>query len=108
MRRQHARAVASGDATRRPTSHARSYLQTTIMSTTIQHTVSFRYKSSASADEISKASKAFYHLKETCVREVDSKPLISRISGGKQTSPEGLDQGMNVSTRDMISSVLTR
>lgn len=79
------------------------------MSTTkIQHTVSFRYKSSASADEISKASKAFYHLKETCVREVDGKPFISRISGGNQTSPEGLDQGMNVSTRDMISSVLTR
>ncbi|RSH86979.1 hypothetical protein EHS25_003467 [Saitozyma podzolica] len=61
---------------------------------TIYHIVSFKVPGGASAH--SQLTSDFFSLKDTCVRPTDAKPYISAIRGGRQSSKEGKDQGMDV------------
>lgn len=59
----------------------------------VQHVVAFKFKASTSSVQLDEVAKAFLKLKEMCRRQDGSGPYISRLSGGKQDSPEGAHQG---------------
>ncbi|GFZ47989.1 hypothetical protein JCM24511_05736 [Saitozyma sp. JCM 24511] len=61
---------------------------------TIYHIVSFKVPGGSSAH--SQLTSDFFALKDACVRPADGKPYISAIRGGRQSSKEGKDQGMDV------------
>jgi hypothetical protein len=55
--------------------------------------VSFQVPGGATAQD--ELTAAFFALKKACVRPSDGEPYISAVRGGRQSSKEGHDKGMD-------------
>ncbi|KAK6839162.1 hypothetical protein PG990_010788 [Apiospora arundinis] len=61
---------------------------------TVVHIVQFRFKDGTSPEAVSEACAHMCSLKETCVHPQSNKPYITSLTGGKDNSPEGLQEGI--------------
>ncbi|KAK7906487.1 hypothetical protein PG985_016224 [Apiospora marii] len=61
---------------------------------TVVHIVQFRFKDGTSAEAVSQACAHMLSLKETCLHAQSNKPYITALTGGKDNSPEGLQNGI--------------
>ncbi|KAH8599407.1 hypothetical protein B0O99DRAFT_669332 [Bisporella sp. PMI_857] len=59
------------------------------------HIVLFKFKSSLSSDVIKAACARMLALKESCIHPTSQEPYILESSGGKDNSPEGLQDGLS-------------
>ncbi|KAI1353595.1 stress responsive A/B barrel domain-containing protein [Xylaria sp. FL0043] len=60
----------------------------------VNHLVLFQFKADASADQVEKAYTQMLSLKNACVHPTTQKPYIKSFTGGKDNSPEGLQNGI--------------
>ncbi|KAK4234244.1 hypothetical protein C8A03DRAFT_37984 [Achaetomium macrosporum] len=60
----------------------------------VTHTVLFRFKSDVNPDEVKAACARFLSLKNTCIRPASNVAYIKSLKGGKDNSPEGLQNGI--------------
>ncbi|KAI1330473.1 stress responsive A/B barrel domain-containing protein [Xylariaceae sp. FL0255] len=60
----------------------------------VNHLVLFQFKADATNEEIKKAFAGMLSLKDSCVRPVTKIPYIKSFTGGKDNSPEGLQNGI--------------
>ncbi|KAK3987518.1 dabb-domain-containing protein [Cladorrhinum sp. PSN332] len=61
---------------------------------TVVHTVLFQFTPDATSEEAKAACDRFLALKETCVHPTSNSPYIKSLKGGKDNSPEGLQNGI--------------
>ncbi|KAI9371399.1 hypothetical protein BJX61DRAFT_511651 [Aspergillus egyptiacus] len=61
---------------------------------TITHIVLFQFKAGISADVINDVCARMLALKENCLHPASQKPYIVSSSGGKDNSPEGIQNGI--------------
>ncbi|SPJ79148.1 uncharacterized protein FTOL_07539 [Fusarium torulosum] len=61
---------------------------------TITHTVLFQFKEDVSNDAIKEICDHFISLKTQCVHPTSNKPYIQSLQGGKDNSPEGMQNGL--------------
>ncbi|KAK3374550.1 stress responsive A/B barrel domain-containing protein [Podospora didyma] len=60
----------------------------------ITHIVMFQFKRDANPHAVEVACNAFLALKDTCFLPNSARPYVKSMSGGKDNSPEGLQNGM--------------
>ncbi|KAL2108757.1 hypothetical protein VUR80DRAFT_3382 [Thermomyces stellatus] len=60
----------------------------------ITHIVMFKWKDSADEASISEATSHFLSLKKRCTHPVYKTPYILSLTGGRDNSPEGLQDGL--------------
>ncbi|KAI0112221.1 stress responsive A/B barrel domain-containing protein [Nemania sp. FL0031] len=60
----------------------------------INHLVLFQFKADASAEQVEKAYAGMLSLKDACLHATTQKPYIKSLTGGKDNSPEGLQNGI--------------
>ncbi|CAI7647928.1 unnamed protein product [Penicillium glandicola] len=60
----------------------------------ITHIVLFQFKSDVAAEVIEDACGRMLVLKDNCVHPTSQKPYIKSASGGKDNSPEGIQNGI--------------
>ncbi|KAK0639177.1 stress responsive A/B barrel domain-containing protein [Cercophora newfieldiana] len=60
----------------------------------VTHTVLFQFKSDLPAAEVKAACARFLALKETCIHPTHNGNYILSLKGGKDNSPEGLQNGI--------------
>jgi hypothetical protein len=60
----------------------------------VMHIVLFQFKSNLPAAEVEAACSRFLALKETCIHPTHKGNYILSLKGGKDNSPEGLQNGM--------------
>ncbi|KAK4187126.1 stress responsive A/B barrel domain-containing protein [Podospora australis] len=61
--------------------------------TTVHHVVLFRFKKDAEVDAVNAAMLKMLKLEEDCVAPNSQRTYIKSISGGRDNSPEGLQDG---------------
>ncbi|KAK4221445.1 hypothetical protein QBC38DRAFT_492056 [Podospora fimiseda] len=61
---------------------------------TIVHTVLFQFKADATPEEVKAACDHFVALKDSCVHPTLNTPYIKSLRGGKDNSPERLQNGI--------------
>ncbi|KAF5619466.1 hypothetical protein F52700_11749 [Fusarium sp. NRRL 52700] len=60
----------------------------------ITHTVLFQFKDNVDPKDIKKTCDDFLQLKDLCVHPASNKPYIISLQGGKDNSPEGMQNGI--------------
>ncbi|MCJ1347007.1 hypothetical protein MMC31_005227 [Peltigera leucophlebia] len=60
----------------------------------IVHIVMFQFKDIASAEQVQDASDCMLALQSACVHPTTNQPYVKSIIGGKDNSPEGLQNGI--------------
>ncbi|KAJ5782626.1 hypothetical protein N7457_004400 [Penicillium paradoxum] len=60
----------------------------------ITHLVLFQFKSDVAAEAIQAACGRMLDLKDNCLHPSSQKPYIKSASGGKDNSPEGIQNGI--------------
>ncbi|KAJ5458070.1 hypothetical protein N7475_009458 [Penicillium sp. IBT 31633x] len=60
----------------------------------ITHIVLFQFKSDVAAQAIHDACGRMLALKDNCIHPSSQKPYITSASGGKDNSPEGIQNGI--------------
>ncbi|KAL2760181.1 hypothetical protein ACRALDRAFT_1091148 [Sodiomyces alcalophilus JCM 7366] len=60
----------------------------------VTHTVLFQFKNEANPDDVKAACARFLSLKENCLHPTGHTPYIASLKGGKDNSPEGLQNGI--------------
>ncbi|KAI1194399.1 stress responsive A/B barrel domain-containing protein [Nemania serpens] len=60
----------------------------------VNHLVLFQFKAEATAEEVEKAYLHMLSLKDNCLHPATQKPYIRSLTGGKDNSPEGLQNGI--------------
>ncbi|KAK2795360.1 hypothetical protein FQN50_009751 [Emmonsiellopsis sp. PD_5] len=60
----------------------------------VTHIVLFQFKASASADAIKDVCDRMLALKDICIHPTDQKPYLKTSIGGRDNSPEGLQDGI--------------
>ncbi|KAK0663012.1 putative stress responsive A/B barrel domain protein [Cercophora samala] len=60
----------------------------------VTHTVLFQIKADADPSDVKAACNRFIALKDTCLHPTSHTPYIKSIKGGKDNSPEGLQNGI--------------
>ncbi|OIW22808.1 hypothetical protein CONLIGDRAFT_650247 [Coniochaeta ligniaria NRRL 30616] len=61
----------------------------------VSHIVMFQFKDTASADAIAEANRQMIALKDTCIDPITRKPYIRSMTGGRDNSIEGLQNGVS-------------
>ncbi|GAB1320904.1 hypothetical protein MFIFM68171_11114 [Madurella fahalii] len=59
----------------------------------VTHTVLFQFKADAKPEDVKAACDRFLALKETCLHPTSNSIYIKSLKGGKDNSPEGLQNG---------------
>ncbi|EWG39682.1 hypothetical protein FVEG_15058 [Fusarium verticillioides 7600] len=60
----------------------------------ITHTVLFQFKDNVDQKDITKTCDDFLQLKDLCIHPTRKKPYIISLLGGKDNSPEGMQNGI--------------
>ncbi|KAI1083261.1 stress responsive A/B barrel domain-containing protein [Whalleya microplaca] len=60
----------------------------------VNHIVLFQFKANASPEAVDQACASMLALKETCLHPQTQKPYIKSLTGGKDNSKEGLQNGI--------------
>ncbi|KAF5537314.1 hypothetical protein FMEXI_10004 [Fusarium mexicanum] len=60
----------------------------------ITHTVLFQFKDNVDQKEITRTCDDFLQLKDLCIHHTSKKPYITSLQGGKDNSPEGMQNGI--------------
>ncbi|KAF5651750.1 Stress responsive A B barrel domain protein [Fusarium sp. NRRL 25303] len=60
----------------------------------ITHTVLFQFKDSVDQKDVTKTCDDFLQLKDLCIHPTSNKPYIISLQGGKDNSPEGMQNGI--------------
>ncbi|KAK3380994.1 hypothetical protein B0H63DRAFT_560785 [Podospora didyma] len=60
----------------------------------IIHTVLFQVKADTKAEDVKAACDGFLALKDKCVHPTTQSPYIKSVTGGKDNSPEGFQNGI--------------
>ncbi|KAK0726248.1 stress responsive A/B barrel domain-containing protein [Apiosordaria backusii] len=60
----------------------------------VTHTVLFQIKADAEPKDVKAACDRFLALKDSCLHPTNNAPYIKSIKGGKDNSPEGLQNGI--------------
>ncbi|KAI0539985.1 stress responsive A/B barrel domain-containing protein [Xylaria digitata] len=60
----------------------------------VNHLVLFQFKADASVEQVEKAYAHMLSLKDSCLHPTTEKPYIKSLTGGKDNSPEGLQNGI--------------
>ncbi|KAK3897228.1 dabb-domain-containing protein [Staphylotrichum tortipilum] len=60
----------------------------------IVHVVLFKFKADAKPEDVKAACERFLALKGGCVHPTSNSPYILSLRGGKDNSPEGLQDGL--------------
>ncbi|KAI1192192.1 stress responsive A/B barrel domain-containing protein [Nemania serpens] len=60
----------------------------------VNHLVMFQFKADASAEEVEKTYLGMLSLRDNCLHSTTQKPYIKSLTGGKDNSPEGLQNGI--------------
>ncbi|KAK2478257.1 hypothetical protein H9L39_10745 [Fusarium oxysporum f. sp. albedinis] len=60
----------------------------------ITHTVLFQFKDDVDQKDIRKTCDDFLQLKDQCIHPTSNKPYILSLQGGKDNSPEGMQNGI--------------
>ncbi|KAJ5616953.1 Dimeric alpha-beta barrel [Penicillium hordei] len=60
----------------------------------ITHIVLFQFKSEVAAEVVQDACERMLALKNNCVHPTSQQPYIKSASGGKDNSPEGIQNGI--------------
>ncbi|RFU76678.1 stress responsive alpha-beta barrel domain-containing [Trichoderma arundinaceum] len=60
----------------------------------ITHIVQFAFKADASAEDLQKIAAGFLALKDQCLHATTQKPYIQSLTGGKNNSTEGFNNGL--------------
>ncbi|KAI0165865.1 stress responsive A/B barrel domain-containing protein [Xylariaceae sp. FL1272] len=60
----------------------------------LNHLVLLQLKADISAETVDQVCNEFRALKDTCVRPESKKPYIRSLTGGKDNSPEGMQNGI--------------
>ncbi|KAI1114822.1 stress responsive A/B barrel domain-containing protein [Nemania sp. NC0429] len=60
----------------------------------VNHLVLFQFKADASAKEVEKIYQDMLSLKDNCLHPTTQNPYIKSLTGGKDNSPEGLQNGI--------------
>ncbi|KAI1465192.1 stress responsive A/B barrel domain protein [Daldinia caldariorum] len=60
----------------------------------VKHIVLFRFKADASAETVKEGTSRMLSLKEGCIHPTTQKPYIKALTGGKDISIEGADNGI--------------
>ncbi|EFW99149.1 stress responsive a b barrel domain containing protein [Grosmannia clavigera kw1407] len=61
---------------------------------TLVHTVLFQFKEDSQPEAVKKACEHFLSLKDSCIYPTTNKPYILSLKGGKDNSPEGMQNGL--------------
>ncbi|KAK3315876.1 hypothetical protein B0H66DRAFT_559925 [Apodospora peruviana] len=61
---------------------------------TLTHTVLFQFKADANRDDVKAACTRFLALQQNCLHPTTQTPYIISLKGGKDNSPEGLQNGI--------------
>ncbi|KAI1340639.1 stress responsive A/B barrel domain protein [Xylariaceae sp. FL0016] len=60
----------------------------------IYHVVMFQFKSLVPPDEVQAACDRMLALGDKCMRPTTQKPYVKTLGGGRENSPEGMNNGM--------------
>lgn len=60
----------------------------------VTHIVFFKFKDTASAQEVSNVCNSIIRLKDECIHPETNKPYILSVTGGTDNSPLGLQNGL--------------
>ncbi|KAJ5558876.1 hypothetical protein N7461_002848 [Penicillium sp. DV-2018c] len=60
----------------------------------ITHIVLFQFKADVAAEAIRDTCERILSLKDNCIHPSSQKPYITSVSGGKDNSPEGIQNGI--------------
>ncbi|KAH7367737.1 stress responsive a b barrel domain-containing protein [Plectosphaerella cucumerina] len=60
----------------------------------VTHIVAVGFKDDVSAETIKETAAGFFKLQQSCVHPTNQQPYILSVKGGKDTSPEGLQNGI--------------
>ncbi|ROT42986.1 dabb-domain-containing protein [Sodiomyces alkalinus F11] len=60
----------------------------------VTHTVLFQFKAGANPDDVKAACARFLALRQNCIHPTAHTPYITSLKGGKDNSPEGVQNGM--------------
>ncbi|KAI0970863.1 stress responsive A/B barrel domain-containing protein [Xylaria arbuscula] len=60
----------------------------------VNHIILLQIKSEASAEQVEKAYAQMLSLKDDCLHPTSQKPYIKSLTGGKDNSPEGRQNGI--------------
>ncbi|KAI1429009.1 stress responsive A/B barrel domain-containing protein [Xylaria sp. FL1777] len=60
----------------------------------VNHLVLFQFKAGVDAELVEKAFATMLSLKDACLHPTTQKPYIRSLTGGKDNSPEGLQNGI--------------
>ncbi|KAF5988007.1 hypothetical protein FBULB1_1648 [Fusarium bulbicola] len=60
----------------------------------ITHTVLFQFKDNVDQKDITRTCDDFLQLKDLCIHPTSKKPYITSLQGGKDNSPEGMQNGI--------------
>ncbi|KAB5575360.1 hypothetical protein GE09DRAFT_1091747 [Coniochaeta sp. 2T2.1] len=60
----------------------------------VTHTVLFQFKATAKPEDVKAACDRFLNLKDACVQPTTQVRYIKSLKGGKDNSPEGLQNGL--------------
>ncbi|KAF5020121.1 hypothetical protein F66182_7853 [Fusarium sp. NRRL 66182] len=60
----------------------------------ITHTVLFQIKADADPSDVKQICQRFHTLKDQCIHPTTNAPYIVSLQGGKDNSPEGLQNGI--------------
>ncbi|KAI1294399.1 stress responsive A/B barrel domain-containing protein [Xylaria venustula] len=61
----------------------------------VNHLVLLQLKAEASAEQVDKAYAQMLSLKDDCLHPTSQKPYIKSLTGGKDNSPEGRQNGID-------------
>ncbi|KAF4450969.1 stress responsive a b barrel domain containing [Fusarium albosuccineum] len=61
---------------------------------TVTHTVLFQLKADAKPEDVKAACDRFLALKDNCIHPSSNTPYITSLKGGRDNSPEGLQNGI--------------
>lgn len=60
----------------------------------VNHLVLFQFKDEATTESVENAYAGMLGLKDACVRDGTQTPYIKSLTGGRDNSPEGLQNGI--------------
>ncbi|KAF4968314.1 hypothetical protein FSARC_4259 [Fusarium sarcochroum] len=60
----------------------------------LTHTVLFQFKADVSPNDVKETCKGFLALKDQCIHPTSNNPYIISVKGGKDNSPEGMQNGI--------------
>ncbi|TGJ80267.1 hypothetical protein E0Z10_g8502 [Xylaria hypoxylon] len=60
----------------------------------VNHLVLFQFKAEVSTESVDKIYTGMLSLKDACLRDGTQKPYIKSLTGGKDNSPEGQQNGI--------------